>query len=270
MGVEKTSRPELRLVGHKKEGYGISWNQHEKGHLISASEDGSICMWDINANTVEENRVLQALRIFNTEQVVEDVDWHPKHSYMFASVGDDRRLMLWDTRESSNNTASKSVLAHSSEVNCVKFNPKSEYLVATGSTDTTIALWDIRKISSKLHTLETHTGEILQLEWMSSTQPTASPTILASSSGDRRVNVWDISRIGDEQSVEDAADGPPELLFVHGGHTSRVCDISWNFNEPWTMCSVAEDNVVQVWQMSSNIYGGGDQLVEDRMVTDDQ
>ena len=34
--------------------------------------------------------------------------------------------------------------------------------------------------------------------------------------------VWDLSRIGDEQSPDDAEDGPPELLFIHGGHTSKV------------------------------------------------
>lgn len=37
-------------------------------------------------------------------------------------------------------------------------------------------------------------------------------TILASSGTDRRLNVWDLSKIGEEQSPEDAEDGPPELL----------------------------------------------------------
>ena len=33
-----------------------------------------------------------------------------------------------------------------------------------------------------------------------------------------------------EQSAEEAEDGPAELLFIHGGHTSKVNDISWNPN----------------------------------------
>ena len=36
--------------------------------------------------------------------------------------------------------------------------------------------------------------------------------ILASSGSDRRVNIWDLGRIGAEQTPEDAEDGPPELL----------------------------------------------------------
>jgi len=51
-----------------------------------------------------------------------------------------------------------------------------------------------------------------------------------------------------EQTPEDAEDGPPELLFMHGGHTNRVSDIGWNLCDPWVMCSAAEDNIIQVWQ----------------------
>ena len=40
-------------------------------------------------------------------------------------------------------------------------------------------------------------------------------TILASSGTDRRLHIWDLSKIGDEQSPEDAEDGPPELLVGH-------------------------------------------------------
>ena len=83
-------------------------------------------------------------------------------------------------------------------------------------------------------------------------------TVLASCGSDRRVNVWDLSRIGDEQTAEDAEDGPPELLFIHGGHTSKISDFSWNHNEPWVLASVAEDNIIQVWQMAENIYNDDD------------
>jgi hypothetical protein len=48
------------------------------------------------------------------------------------------------------------------------------------------------------------------------------------------------------QSPEDAEDGPPELLFVHGGHTSKISDFSWNGNDDWVVASVAEDNILQV------------------------
>ena len=40
--------------------------------------------------------------------------------------------------------------------------------------------------------------------------------------------------------------GPPELLFIHGGHTSKIWDFSWNPTEAWVICSVSEDNIMQV------------------------
>merc|ERR1712112_484081 len=42
-------QPDLRLRGHQKEGYGLSWNPNLNGHLLSASDDHTICLWDINA-----------------------------------------------------------------------------------------------------------------------------------------------------------------------------------------------------------------------------
>ena len=53
-------------------------------------------------------------------------------------------------------------------------------------------------------------------------------------------------QIGEEQSEEDAADGPPELMFAHAGHTSKISDFSWNDSESWCIASVSEENVLQV------------------------
>jgi len=36
------------------------------------------------------------------------------------------------------------------------------------------------------------------------------------------------SRINEMQPKEELQDGPPELLFLHAGHTSRVSDICWS------------------------------------------
>jgi len=49
-----------------------------------------------------------------------------------------------------------------------------------------------------------------------------------------------------------------ELLFIHGGHTAKISDFSWNPNESWVVASVAEDNILQIWQMAENIYNEDD------------
>jgi WD40 repeat protein len=37
--------------------------------------------------------------------------------------------------------------------------------------------------------------------------------------------------------------------FIHGGHTSKVSDFSFNPNCEFMIASVAEDNILQCWQM---------------------
>jgi len=108
-----------------------------------------------------------------------------------------------------------------------------------------VAVWDIRNTKIKLFSLKAHKDEVTQVKF--SRQQS---NLLASSSNDRRVIVWDLARCGDSQTEEQRRDGPPELAFMHCGHTNNVSDISWNLNERMMMASVAEDNILQVWQVA--------------------
>ncbi|KAJ8295751.1 Histone acetyltransferase type B subunit 2 [Rhodotorula toruloides] len=244
-------KPNITLRGHSKEGYGLSWNplKSREGHVLSASEDTTVCHWDIRGYT-KGNSSMDPLNVYRGHTaIVEDVAWHNLQEDVFASVGDDRMLLLWDTRgQQGAMKPTARVQAHEAEVNAVAFAPHNENILITGSADKTVALWDLRNLKFKLHTFESHQEEVLQLAW----SPT-NETIFASASGDRRINLWDVSKIGLEQTPEDAEDGPPELMFVHGGHTARPTDLAWSPNEPWTLCSAAEDNVLQIWTPSSTL-----------------
>ncbi|KAI9152510.1 Histone acetyltransferase type B subunit 2 [Blastocladiella emersonii ATCC 22665] len=248
--------PTLRLRGHTAEGYGLSWSPVKAGQLLSGAEDTLICHWDVQQVTKDQG-ALDPFRVYRGHAtVVSDVAWHKRHENIFASVGDDRRLLVWDTRSESADKATHTVEgAHAAEINCVDFHPLSEYLLATGGNDRTVALWDQRNLRHPVATLDAHTDDVVQVAW----HPTVG-SVLASAGSDRRVMVWDTARLGDEQTPEDAEDGPPELLFVHGGHTNKVADLAWNANAPWVLASAAEDNIVQVWEMARNLY---DDKIED-------
>eukprot|EP00124_Ichthyophonus_hoferi_P001310 Ihof_evm11s64 gene=Ihof_evmTU11s64 len=235
--------PDLRLLGHTKEGYGLSWNSMRSGHILSGGDDHVVCSWDINTTSLQHT--LQANRKYTAHtDIVEDVAWHCSSPHVFASVGDDKNLMIWDVRTAKSFEPTLLVQAHNAEVNCVAFNPVNEFLLVTGSADKTASLWDIRNLQDKIHTFEGHTEEVFQVQWMP-----GSDVIFGSCGADRRLLVWDLSRIGEDQSREDAEDGPPELLFIHGGHTSKISDFSWNPTDPWVVASVCEDNILQIWQM---------------------
>lgn len=43
--ADAVCNPDLKLVGQKKEGYGLAWNPREKGLILSSSEDMTVCLW---------------------------------------------------------------------------------------------------------------------------------------------------------------------------------------------------------------------------------
>ena len=49
-------KPDIRLTGHKNEGYGLSWSSQREGYLLSGSDDAQICVWDVKGTT-QSNRV---------------------------------------------------------------------------------------------------------------------------------------------------------------------------------------------------------------------
>jgi len=184
-GPNSEFSPDHICKGHQAEGYGLAWSPFNKGHLLSGSEDKHICMWDvtqagkiINNVTIysvgdddkEGSRmeregvcpVVLTLSFFPSSfqghsAVVEDVAWHLRHSHLFASVADDQRLLVWDTREKDTTKPAHRVEhAHQSYINCCAFSPHDDFLLATGSSDRTVALWDLRHMQKRLHSFEGH------------------------------------------------------------------------------------------------------------------
>ena len=52
-----------------QEGYGLSWNPGSPGHLLSASDDQTVCLWDVQSNTAKGNE-LAAKTIFHAHASV--------------------------------------------------------------------------------------------------------------------------------------------------------------------------------------------------------
>ena len=248
--TKESNHLQLTLEGHHKEGYGLEWSGIREGWLASGSDDHLVCVWDVLAAS-GQNLALPPLHTYSHNSVVEDVSWSPYCVTLLGSVGDDRKIKLWDTRMKE---ASIEVDAHMHEINSLDFNKQDPNLLATGSSDKTVAVWDIRNMQKKLASLEFHKEPVSGLKWAP-----FSTTLLASYSNDRRVLLWDLSRLS---SSPENKEEPPELLFIHAGHTAKVSDVSWNENDQLMMGSVAEDNVIQVWQMSHALFNPPELLLE--------
>eukprot|EP00756_Hemistasia_phaeocysticola_P029941 Hpha_TRINITY_DN16263_c4_g3::TRINITY_DN16263_c4_g3_i1::g.15634::m.15634/K11659/RBBP7; histone-binding protein RBBP7 len=217
------------------------------------------------------------------DDAVQGVDFHPTHEHLLFSVGDDKAMRIWDLRVYDRGFVQSVKPAHNSNINCVQAHPFADHVVATCGCDGLVKVWDIRfmKRTRGNHiepnmTLRAHSDEVTCLEWAHHSE-----TVLATGSKDRTVIVWDIEKHGqkpfDSGTVDccggifskilpsewqappkpafhnDDLDIPPEVLFVHFGHTAPVTDISWNPSEDWMLASAAEDNFLHLWQMADRV-----------------
>lgn len=247
---DTTCKPNLKLMGNQKEGYGLSWSPLVQGRIASAGGDGIINIWEIEEFDKPELQPTNTINVHlepNDQQGVDSVCFHYFNKDILGAACDDRHFRIYDLRDPLK--PAKEIEAHQAEINDFNFSPHNDMLFATAGSDKVVKLWDLRNPKIPLHELQSHTDEVFHAQFSPHNE-----AIIATAGADRRVMVWDLSRIGMKQSAEDAEDGPPELLFIHGGHTSKVSDISWNPIEDWMLASVAEDNILQVWQIAQSIY----------------
>ena len=243
--------------------------------ISSVGYDGILCIWDINS-LFENKHKEGTTNLKPTYKIkvsdgceLEDVSWNKKNGAVLATVGSDSKLYIYDLRADSKSPSQTIGGAHKEKgIMAVDFNPFNYQILATAGKDGTAGLWDMRMLHCRFHVLDCYEIdpdttvpqeeekrkdrpelEVNSLRWSN-----ASESIIATGGTDRRVRVWDLSRVGIEQSSLDEMDGPPELLFIHGGHTAPVTDISWNKNQQLVLASASEDNLLQVWQMAGEMY----------------
>lgn len=246
VNADKTQSP-LELKHHTENGYGLSWNPFVNGQLLTSSDDSTVALWDVNSS---EKPLMNVFK--DHSDIVNEVQWHNFEQNVFGSVSDDKTVKLFDTRDSK----CTQTLDREGAINTIAFSKHSANLFAIGLEDSTIELLDIRNPGHKLHTIMGHSESISCLEW-----DPHNDGILASGSQDRRVILWDIKRIGEEQTQEDEDDGAPELFMMHAGHTAGVTDLSFNAKIPFTLASCADDNIIHLWKIArklTNEYTGAD------------
>lgn len=160
----------LSLQGHKDIAqYALDWNKSAES-VASGGKDMRVLVWELDdyQTSLSTKLILNNRRELNSinnrgefsniklsyrydlkghEKTVEDVSFCPKNNFCLASVGDDRKLMIWDTRVDKY-VAHEFVSTHADDLNCVDWNWFEDYTLAIGSNDGTISVYDIRSVSN--------------------------------------------------------------------------------------------------------------------------
>lgn len=249
---QSTRQNPSKFSYHKDNGYGLSFNPNERGKLLSAADDHTIALWDVDQSAEPVITWDNA----HTD-IINDCKWHNFECSIFGTVSEDKTLQIQDVRileGSTKNNNDSIVMKINTETpfNTIAFSKHSINLFAAAGTDSNIYLYDMRDTSSPLHTMCAHTDAVTSLDFYGQEDG-----IIVSAGADRRVIVWDLMEIGSEQVRDDAEDATPEVLMVHAGHKSAINDISINETIPWLIASAEEENTVQIWKCSSKLQRVG-------------
>lgn len=162
------------------------------------------------------------------------VQWSPHNETILASSGTDRRLNVWDLRWMS--SFAHSVIDYSKDGN---FCCNSSYAHTDPFYLCAVKL--VRSSHQKMQKMG-----LLNYWWDASYCILDKFTIILTLEGFFFLHVCIHRHLFVYLLIHSFL-----FQFIHGGHTAKISDFSWNPNEPWVICSVSEDNIMQVWQMVS-------------------
>lgn len=148
-----TMKVRRTLKGHLAKIYAMSWAA-DKRHLVSASQDGKLLVWD--AYTTHK---LYAIPLRSSW--VMTCAYSPSGRYV-ASGGLDNMCSIYNlqTRDGPTRPA-RELVAHSGYLSCCRF--RNDQQILTSSGDTTCLLWDI-DAGQKIAEFADHTGDVMRYQ----------------------------------------------------------------------------------------------------------
>ena len=218
--------------------------------LATCSSDRTVKVFDVAKGASTLQATLQA-----HEGPVWQVSWgHPKFASLLASVGYDRRVVVW--REQGQGHWVKvyeNTTAHSASINCCAFAPVEHGLhLATGSSDGSFVVhsygtggeWTTVKVESA------HTLGVLSLSWapaMASPAAGGRPLRRLVTSGcDGLVKVWVWKEEDNSWGME-----PNGELRAHGDWVRSVAWSQLPTSTSSEVASASQDGKVIVWSQEA-------------------
>ncbi|KIY51844.1 peroxin 7 [Fistulina hepatica ATCC 64428] len=231
--------------------YDVAWSETHEHHLVTASGDGSIRLWDATLN----NLPIRAWQEHTRE--VFSVDWSNIQKDTFVTSSWDGNVKVWRPE------APRSILTLNAHHACVYqalFSPHQPNTIATCSTDGTVKIFDLRTppvyassgsntFTKPLHlaalTVPASPTEVLSIDWNKYHQ-----FVLASAGVEKIVKVWDCRMV---KSPGAGAVGPVggvcEIQLP--GHEYAVRKVQWSPHHPDVLATASYDMTCRVWNTTA-------------------
>ncbi len=260
---------EVILRGHRTNIYPIAWSP-DGTTLASGACDGAIKFWDVRTgevvSSIETSPPAAANALTALEGnfiVVFSLAWSPDGALLAVGTGD-RLVRLWDTRRAQ---LRRTLEGHADAVLALSWSPDGRTLASAGGNS--IQLWDVSAFSLR-QTLNGHSAPVYSLAWLHDGTlvsgggeglivfwgpdgnqlsqlighsnevlhlcPSADGRMLASSSADRTIRIWN------------PANG--RATAVLEGHMGAVTAVSYS-PDSRILASKSADESIRIWDCES-------------------
>lgn len=145
-------RPRRALRGHLAKIYAMHWAT-DKRHLVSASQDGKLIVWDAYTTNKVHAIPLRSSWVMTCA-------YSPSGSFV-ACGGLDNICSIYNlhSKEGTNIRGARELSAHSGYLSCCRFI--NDRQIVTSSGDMTCMLWDIETGSRSVE-FSDHTGDVMR------------------------------------------------------------------------------------------------------------
>ncbi|GAB5589649.1 G protein subunit beta [Umbelopsis nana] len=163
------------LKGHLAKIYAMHWAT-DKRHLVSASQDGKLIVWDAYTTNKVHAIPLRSSWVMTCA--------YAPSGHFVACGGLDNICSIYNLRTRDGpNRAARELTGHTGYLSCCRFINDRQILTSSG--DMTCMLWDI-DAGVKIEEFTDHTGDVMSL----SLSP--NPNIFVSGACDATAKIWDI------------------------------------------------------------------------------
>ena len=208
----------------------IAVHPTEVNKLASGSADKIIKIWDLSTQKWVRDIKMHKDRV----QVLQ---WNPKDTKMLLSAGFDGKGVVWNTKNTNEhikmvfgNTEIESGCWHPIEDNAWFFSFENGWVKG----------YDIRKHETPVIDFQAHNQQ-----WTGVACTPANEALLATSSVDGYINIWDL------KSVEDSK---PKLIQAKNMKVGGL--FTWKFYEdsPWILASGGMKGELGIWDLEESEY----------------
>ncbi|KAF2151652.1 hypothetical protein K461DRAFT_279136 [Myriangium duriaei CBS 260.36] len=129
-----------RLFDHRRQVHRVTFNPHAGHYMLSASQDGTVRMWDIRD-------CQRSITTFTSQRAtpgqadgIRDVKWSPTNGTEFALGTDGGWIQKWDTQMMR--SAKVKIAGHATACSTIDWHPDGKHLLSAG-TDKAVRVWNV-------------------------------------------------------------------------------------------------------------------------------